>query len=383
LFKLYPYFDKEIIHFGDDLISDILGAKMAGIRAIRIQRKVQMKSKFRLNPITPKPLPSFVNDKKAASSLARYFSQQLNDFTKEGDKIIFLGSEGAFLSNVVRQCKEGLVFACFNGGRRFAMLACLHSQTEWVIARYLQERVSLKVIIEMLGINLENENKSRLAFDCIVNADSKIKMMLSSKQTTESKLAKMLIERDFAIDQNTNRIVLIDIGYRGTFAQSIKRLFDYEISVIQIFGNDYEMRQNKIKVITLFSEETGFNFRPSIPMIELLFAAGPRASITSPSLDLFQKQIWSSEDTYSFLHLRQEVARLIYWPSKATMHMVRGFVATDDFSSEDSQFFGTHLSIRQKLAKSHLVHYHFGKLGVISSFLIKKIKFQFSTMHSR
>jgi FMN phosphatase YigB (HAD superfamily) len=374
LFKLDSKLDQETYHFGDNLNADILGATLAGIRAIQVQHVPTLpKVVERKRQIAPRPLPSFKNDKQAASYLVSRFSVELKSFIKKGDKIFFLGSEGAFLSNAITHCEETLVSACINKGRRFAMVACLESQTAWVVTRYLQESVNLQILLQIIGVNFENIEESTLAFNYIVSAESRLSNLVSDNQVMASRSAKMRLASDLDITGSNQRLVLVDIGYRGTFAQSMKRLFDCEISVVQVFGNDYELRQNGIESHTIFNEECGFYFWGAIPIIESIFAAGPRASVTTPSLTSFQRDLWESNNI-RIDEIDQEVARLIHWPSKSLIQLIKGFTVSDDFSQRKTQFFDGGLTFRQKITRSQMTHYHFGVFGVLSVYLLKELK---------
>ena len=378
LFKLHPHLGADSYHFGDNHSADIKGAELAGITAIQVPHAPQETTHNRKKPVFPRPATSFNNDKKAASMMVSHFIHELTCFVRKGDKVFFLGSEGAFLSNSIIESQEDISFACFNGGRKFVMLACLESETTWMLSRYIQESVKLRVLYETLGVEIENQLATERAFWCIANGDPSVIELLSDDQISKSQAARLKLAKDFEVGVQNSRLVLIDIGYRGTFAQSVKRLFDCQVSVIQIFGKNHELEQNGIETLSLFREDGGFDFRSSIPMIELIFGAGPRASFSGKLLSDFQNELWNSRETPKEVNIRRDLARFLHWPSKRLINLIKDSIAHDDFSSENTLFVNNNLSIKERFAITQLAHYHFGNFGVACVYLTKKIRFEFS-----
>jgi hypothetical protein len=376
LFKVHPNLGKGSFHFGDNPEADIIGAQLAGITAIQVEHlSLEIPKKGR-KPVFPRPLPSFQNDKKACVKMLSHFKNEFDVFVNTGDVVIFLGSEGAFLSSVVTNCENGLTFSCFNGGRRMVMLACLETHTSWMISRYLQENVCLSVIFEILGIEIADHEARKQAFYSVASAHNEIRELLSVDQIIESRAAKSQISRDFAISTSRQRIVLVDIGYRGTFAQGIARLFNCELAVLQVFGSECELNQVGVAVSTMFNEADGFEFRRSIPMIELLFGAGPRASISNESLSSFQRDLWKPPRKLQYANVSDEILRMLHWPSRKLLKLIYTAVANDDFSNQVTPFLSKKLTLKQKITSSQLAHYYFGKTWVVGLFFIKMIRYR-------
>jgi len=378
LYRLCPELGPNSFHFGDNYEADIIGAELAGIRSIKVPSSPQ-KSKFhKKNPVLPHPLPAFRKDQQAASKLVAYFTDELRKSVRDGDAVFFLGSEGAFLSNAMKISEDNITYACFNGGRQLVILGCLELHTSWVISKYLQENVNLSIILKIIGVDTNDKYARILAFNSIVEANQNVGKLLSPTQIEKSRLTKFQISQAFAISEIAHRIILVDIGYRGTFAQGMKRLFGDFFSVIQVFGIDYELNQNNIENVTLFKESDGIDFRSSIPMIELIFGAGPRASHSERELKNFQENVWSNAIRINTKHVQRETTRLLHWPSRKLIQILRNSISIDDFSSSRNPFFGVEKSPRKKYANSKFAHYRFGLIGVISLYLAKRFKFLMS-----
>jgi len=331
--KMFP--GKTLIHIGDDLKSDFIMAKKTGIKTLfranistTIFRKLRFHRDKQLSQLKKIPLrlPLFRNDINLLRSVLTQFETFVRKNVYENDWILFLGSEGAFFSNLFTDEFHGQFSTqCVNLGRKEILKELFPFDPEFVIAILLLEEFSINEF--MLYLNSFHQ----------ISKEELISVLNSRSIFNEAK-PHMPVNPLYVNVENCNlktggRLIAIDIGYKATFATCLSRLLDSHVLALQLLGFKQIQRKSNLVVKSLQELRVPKYGRAfSTKFLESLLGAGPRSEFSNDSKVMeIQRKILN---TYEKRHFK--VSKLISFsrlPSKkirATLYEER----IDDFRME-------------------------------------------------
>jgi FMN phosphatase YigB (HAD superfamily) len=203
--------------------------------------------------------------------------------------LFFIGSEGAFLSfGFVDLIGSINSMTCLNFGRKVALSAAFSSYPIQVISRMLLEHFDATNLVNFFEI----ESAIVVSTDVIYGNLDELFTLANSKIGWSAEFAK-----EIGPILNSKKVLLIDIGYRGTFAyccnllREKKETFQYS----QIFVDSTFRSFFPTNWIADFQDQnnTPYAYVLNKKLIEVIFALGPRAPY---SKGVFDDSVWERQN---------------------------------------------------------------------------------------
>jgi FMN phosphatase YigB (HAD superfamily) len=280
------YTNKKIIHVGDDFKSDFLMARRSGIDTIyhaRLDKAILRKLLFLKNRFfaqlkkLPLRVSTFKNDTNLLSSSIFQFKLFVEANVLHEDSVFFLGSEGAFFSNLFsEEFHLQTSSTCVSLGRKEILKQVFPIDPDFVITILLLEEFSKLEILKYLN-----------SFTTISEAELKIslnthfqKFKNSGSQAELSKFLHWIQPKN----DSFSRIVTVDIGYKATFSAGLSRIQPSKVIACQLLGFKQIQNTAKLSVRTLQEVQIPLFGRPfSTKYLESLLGAGPRNEFSDHS----------------------------------------------------------------------------------------------------
>ena len=279
---------KRLMHLGDNLESDYRQPKKLSIRSFWLPR-VRYSSKYGvrvLRKIRSIRLGKFSSksDLAIASKILSNFLEELKTIAEKSNRVYYIGSEGAFLSQLAWD-KIPNEQICLNFGRKNVLESLAGSRIKYVFSRMILENCNISELISFF--QLKNEESSDLLFKSLIFSPQQIDFTYIQESISEnsSRAIKHLKNLNFQ-----DRDLFVDVGYKGTFVRALTLHSNKNFNYLQIFGNKAECSDFSHNWTSIFqSDDRGFDsyFRINTKMVEILFSDGPRAPIKNEIVEHF------------------------------------------------------------------------------------------------
>ena len=287
-FKVRP-----TLHIGDNFDSDFKRAVKAGINSILTKKSISFrivsgaqkigffsqKTLFKIGVILTIPfsMTRYVN---CLLKLNIYWKSQVSKLMKNANVIVFVGSEGAFISQQFSSFElsqgSNTTYLCTNFGRGKILSAALQVNPVYVFSKLLLENWSFMKICDFLGV--ANPNASILKGTKNINEiiDYLISAMVLSDVARENYLDIMSI-----FENKLDKILIVDIGYQGSFADGLQALGFKNILVAQMLGKystSSTFNSNHAALGIKVRESIFDRTHPTLDtdLVESFFSLGPR-----------------------------------------------------------------------------------------------------------
>ena len=279
-FKISELFKgKQFYHLGDDFKSDFLMARKSGFKTIycaRLDRTIYRKLNYlkkryiaQLKKI-PLRISTFKNDIALLVSALYQYKLHITQNLLPRDTVFFLGSEGAFFSNLFdQQFHLQYSSSCINLGRKEILRVLFPIDPDFVFTILLLEELSL---VQML--NYLNSFTPISDFELIEYLNKNFQKFRNRNTSFESQGFLQWLQPSLS---SPGRIVTIDIGYKATFSSALSRIQSSQVVAFQLLGFTQIQTATKLNVISLQNVEIPAFGRPfSTKYLENLFGTGPR-----------------------------------------------------------------------------------------------------------
>ena len=307
---------EDFLHIGDDKVADLKNPREFGFRS-RITSQIRGKANlipvkiwryWRIIPsslsVTFLPIGVERYEKfltKLSYTWAKGITRLLETLERTKVSIAYVGSEGAFASNfdINRSCGREI---CINFGRRTGLKANVIDNPQWVVSRLLLERFSLQEMCDFL-IHRHDEIELHSLHNAI--EDRRIHEFVSTRSSQDELLIR---DRDIirqVFPSREDSIVVVDIGYKSTFASSLVALGYKDVYVAQLFSKS--ISKLSVNPKSQFGYMVGSTRRLiqlnlDAELLETIFAMGPRAPrVSKRMMYLRHKLINVSSNTGLFL----------------------------------------------------------------------------------
>lgn len=283
LFKIYldqlgQNVQKTHLHFGDNLISDFFQPRKLNIKSYWLPRLKLSNPKLKrlIRKILSVRLRSFSyrSDKKIVSSILSNFIIELKRKAELSNRVYYIGSEGAFLSQLVWD-KIANEQACLNFGRRHILEMLAGTRIQYVLSRLILENCSSTEVADFF--KLYDRGFSNQFFQSLIFTPQTLNLegiQLSLKENSDH-VINLMQKLNFEDDD-----LFVDVGYKGTFIKALTIHSNKDFNYLQIFGNKADCSDFSPKWRSIYqSNEQGLfsYFRINTKMVEIIFADGPRA----------------------------------------------------------------------------------------------------------
>lgn len=341
---LKVYTGKRIVHIGDDVSADIKGAETAGIDAILYKRCTEDKKNIVIGKsshltasIYNAIVSNYLNNRFSIdeydnkNNFFRYgfkygglfvfgYVQKIIEWCKQDkiEKILFLARDGDFLKEVYRTISkdDSIPFEYVLWSRRAAMQIMPEIYMDDYFNNIVSRRVNSGIYLTLdefckrLGIpTKELSNISKKEKIDKNNLQQFKEYFYTQQHILESKSIKL---KEYALNYfkkiigNTDRIAIVDIGWRASGSLSIQRLLkkvsDYDkLEIFSYVAGNYKRKSGYDTIQTykgkirsyMFSEYENFdvaedfqkNIAKLVPVIEILGASSKSPSFVGFSKD--------------------------------------------------------------------------------------------------
>lgn len=316
----------EIVHVGDDYLADFASPTNLGIKAIRVKNfKLSNSIRRKLFRIARSVLPpqTFLKEKAVLSSVASIWESEIIDFCKESNDVFFIGSEGAFASKFFSFNIPTRSMTCLNFGRKTVLLALFPRDPIFVLGRLLIEETNIEDLIRLLM--LKRDNALYLCELLISGRFQDINSFVTDLNAETSSLEFELFPLFASLDP-----VLIDIGYKGTFAVSVSRYLGRPVRLLQLFGDPDYVELLPSNSRTIFPSLGGslLSHKMNRGLLESVFSDGPRSpNYGKPPLGLTDKNINLGQ------FLKYRILWLMTKPSGPLRQFIKERTVQDDIKS--------------------------------------------------
>ena len=329
-YKLHDFYpNKQILHVGDDFKSDFIMARRSGVETIyhaRLDRAVArkflfLKSKYfaQLKKL-PLRISTFKNDINLLGSSVSQFKSHVERNVIPGDSVYFLGSEGAFFSNVFSdEFHLKNLSRCLNLGRKEILSEVFPIDPDYVFTILLLEEFSTFEILKYLN---SFTTISELELANSLNSD-----FLKFRVLRDQNGLQRFLDRIQPSLDSKDRIVTVDIGYKATFSAAFSRIQASKVIACQLLGFKQIQKTLKLDVKTLQEVRIPVHGRPfSTKYLEILLGTGPRNEFSfHPVIVEVQKKILHRESSKKIKALK--LVKFSRFPSK----MIRQAIIRDRF----------------------------------------------------
>jgi len=280
---LEKFRNRRIVHIGDDLKSDFLMARRAGIDTIfhaRVDNAIIRKYSFLKTKYIAKfkkipwRIPTYRNDISLLNSSMLQFKSYVESNLRPGDKVFFLGSEGAFFSQFFDDAFHFRNFStCVNFGRKEILQELFPVDPDFVASILLLEELTINEFLRYLKsfITISND-------ELIEALNEGFEKYRSCDKPLKSPCLFYLFQ------QNPNlfaRIVTVDIGYKGTFSMALSRIQDTNVTALQLLGFEQIQRRDNLEIQSLLNVTFSvFGRSFSTKYLESILATGPRSEFS-------------------------------------------------------------------------------------------------------
>lgn len=278
------------LHIGDSVVADRLPFEEVGIRSILVQNppasiagsaasSVSTDSSVTrsLSPLTYK------QEIRVFGGLARAFADFVAEWIPSDSCVAFVGSEGAFFSQILHSSAFGSRSFCMNFGRRALLERVAINDPIWAAVKLVQQKVPISELAAVLSLRRENVSTALTEF---LHGPDGFKVALDGGR--ELGPADL---RDLSLGFDQSKpIYLIDLGYKGTSGAALRKL-GFNVHGLYLLG--YQAMHDKDQAMIFLD----MNY-PDVGLIErntalweTLFSIGPRSSGVSRLLKRARRQI--------------------------------------------------------------------------------------------
>jgi len=307
-------------HIGDHIFSDFLNPRKKGIRcSLLLSNSLQLflhilRSKFlrhfiRMSYFLTRlftVLQGLFVGKSALQKTLNDYIQKLRDLDDINVMFLFMGSEGAYFSQLYFKDDMGPIgsYLCLSIGRLdlLELLGLYSPQAQ--VARLLLDK------------------SDSIHFDKIVHKTGSGNFLLLSKlihRNTSSQISSDLLSFFSKIDLgNYRKVIVVDIGYNHTAAFCIDRIINSEVTATQMIGFKKISQSSKFLVwnaVTLSRLRDSKYLRTKY--LEYLLSAGPRSSHGQyPEFRNFQKEFCENSNARTQFKTKQAILGFSTYPNR-------------------------------------------------------------------
>jgi len=370
---------RKISHFGDNKSADVRVPREMGIDAfqvfskmtfwenvlVRIHNLLKKTSLLFAVKLLPTRATEFEHFLKVLCSIwRRNISRAVQAADEDRARIAYIGSEGAFASNLSIET-NARAQSCINFGRKVPLKATLETNPSWTFSRMLLEQWTLD---QICSFSFTVSNKELCDELHLALSQLEVEKFFERHRRNINCSSEFLSIMTTFPDKN-EPIVVVDIGYKSSFASSLVLLGYMNVYVAQMFSTKISTLIVSTKSEFGFIADTA-RYRSRIKIdaefLETVFSWGPRApKVTDKVLELkvnlfeyFKRRIPHEEDVELENVKNVQIQKILHFPER---NFVSEIVLTkwpiDDLSAKDSYF--NQLPWSQKRhTRSPIQHFH-------------------------